>query len=82
MNEVPKDIVKLRLFPFFLWDRTITWLDSRLVGSFTTWLTLSQAFFTEYFPLGKTTKLRNEVNTFYQRNDETLYKTWERFKEL
>ncbi|PPD90687.1 hypothetical protein GOBAR_DD12374 [Gossypium barbadense] len=35
-----------------------------------------------YFPPSKNAKLRNEITTFQQLDDESLYEAWERFKEL
>jgi len=34
------------------------------------------------FPPTKNTKLRNEITSFHQLENESLYETWERFKEL
>ena len=36
----------------------------------------------KYFPLTKNAKLRNEITSFYQLKDESLYEAWERFKEF
>ena len=36
----------------------------------------------KYFPPSKNTKLRNEITAFQQMDDESLYKAWERYKEL
>lgn len=73
MNEISKDAVKLRLYSFSLLDKAISSLDFRPAGSFTTWQILLQAFLTQYFPLGKMVKLRNEINIYYQKDKETLY---------
>ena len=27
-------------------------------------------------------RIRNEINSFFQRDDETFYECWERFKDL
>ncbi|XP_044489283.1 uncharacterized protein LOC123213766 [Mangifera indica] len=82
MNGVSEDAIKLRLFPFSLKDRATSWLDSRAPGAFTTWQALFKAFLAKYFPSGKTAKLRNKIATFFQRDDESLYEAWERFKDL
>ena len=58
------------------------WLNSKAPNSFATWVALSQAFLSKYFPPGKTTKLKNDITSFVQRNDESLYEAWERYKEL
>ncbi|NAW23538.1 hypothetical protein FGF82_23740, partial [Salmonella sp. gx-f9] len=36
----------------------------------------------KYFPPNKNAKLRNEITTFQQMDDESLYEAWERYKEL
>ena len=36
----------------------------------------------KFFPSQKLAKLRNEINTFSQKDEESLYNAWERFKEL
>ncbi|KAH9671394.1 hypothetical protein KPL70_017357 [Citrus sinensis] len=36
----------------------------------------------KYFPPTKNAKLRNEITSFHQIEDESLYEAWERFKEL
>src|SRR5262249_12436324 len=39
-------------------------------------------FLTKYFPPYKTAKLRNDISTYTQTETETLYKAWERYKDL
>ena len=36
----------------------------------------------KYFPPTKNAKLRNEISSFHQLEDKSLYEAWERFKEL
>ena len=36
----------------------------------------------KYFLPTKNAKLRNEITSFHQHEDENLYEAWERFKEL
>jgi len=43
---------------------------------------LSKAFLSKYFPPGTTAKLRTEIMSFIQRDGESLYEAWERFKDL
>ena len=81
-NGVSEDAVRLRLFPFSLKDRAKEWLNSLPAGSITTWNDLAQKFLSKYFPPAKTAKLRNDITTFSQFGNESLYESWERFKEL
>ena len=82
LNEVSADAIRLRLFPFSLKDRAGDQLLNEEPNSITTWEARSKAFLSKYFPLGKTAKLRVEITSFTQRGDESLYETWERFKDL
>ena len=47
-----------------------------------TWNKVVTEFFTKFFPPKKLTKLRMEVQTFRQKDGETLYEAWERYKLL
>ncbi|CAM8893994.1 unnamed protein product [Rhodiola kirilowii] len=81
-NNVPKENIYLRLFPFSLMGKAKDWLWSHDANTFTTWDELAQAFLLQYFPPAKTQRLKNLINSFEQGEDETFYEAWERFKEL
>ncbi|KAI3510680.1 hypothetical protein L1887_17812 [Cichorium endivia] len=81
-NGVPEDAIRLRLFPFSLRDRARSWLQSFLPGQITSWEKLAQAFLIKFFPPGRTLQMRNEINQFQQRDQESLYDAWERYREL
>ncbi|CAM8997419.1 unnamed protein product [Rhodiola kirilowii] len=82
MNNVPKENIYLRLFPFSLTGKAKDWLWSHAGNTFTTWDELAQAFLLQYFPPVKTQRLKNLINSFTQGEDETFHEAWERFKEL
>ena len=82
MNGVSNDAIKLRLFPFSLQDRAKDWLETIPPDSITTWEILAQAFLNKYFPPAKSQRLRTEIGTFRQLEDEQLYEAWERYKDL
>jgi len=82
MNRVSNDAMRLRVFPFSLEDKEKLWLLNSNANSFTTWEALSKTFLCKYFQPGKTAKLQNDTTSFYQAKGESLYKAWERFKEL
>ncbi|CAM8993516.1 unnamed protein product [Rhodiola kirilowii] len=82
INDVLKESIYLRLFPFSLMGRAKDWLWSHDVNNFTKWDELAQAFLLQYFPPAKTQRLKNLINSFEQGQDETFYEAWERFKEL
>ncbi|XP_075500045.1 uncharacterized protein LOC142538615 [Primulina tabacum] len=81
-NGVSDDAVRLRLFPFSLRDKAKSWLNCLPVGSITTWEDMAKAFLIKYFPPSKTMKLRADITTFAQYEQESLYEAWERYKDL
>ncbi|CAM8943254.1 unnamed protein product [Rhodiola kirilowii] len=82
INNVPKEAIYLRLFPFSLMGKAKDWLWSHDANTFTTWDELAQAFLLQYFPPAKTQRLKNLINAFEQGEDESFYEAWGRFKEL
>ncbi|GJZ05499.1 zinc finger, CCHC-type containing protein [Tanacetum coccineum] len=52
------------------------------VGSITTWEDLTTRFLAQFFPLGRTVKLRNHILMFQQHHGESLSEAWTRFKDL
>ncbi|GJS80688.1 reverse transcriptase domain-containing protein [Tanacetum coccineum] len=58
------------------------WLDKEPPRSILTWDDLVLKFINQFFPPSKTTYLRNEITTFYQKPNETFNEAWERFKGL
>ena len=82
MNGVQPEAIRLILFPFSLMDRAKRWFTSLPPNSISTWQELYTAFFNKYFPPAKVLKIRNEINSFYQREDESFYECWDRFKDL
>jgi len=73
INGASADAIHLRLFPFSLRDKAKAWLHSLSPGSISTWEELTKAFLTKFFPPSKTASLRNQITSFTQREDETLY---------
>jgi len=43
---------------------------------------MRQAFLARFFPPSKTTKLRDQITRFNQKDGESLYDAWERFKGM
>ncbi|GJR37803.1 MAK10-like protein [Tanacetum coccineum] len=52
------------------------------LGSITTWEDLTTRFLAQFFPPGRTTKLRNDILMFQQHQGESLSEAWTRFKDL
>ncbi|XP_056692695.1 uncharacterized protein [Spinacia oleracea] len=80
INNVSDDAIRLRLFPFSLRDKAKEWLRDEGAGSFDTWDKLVKAFLVKFLGQEKTAKVRNELTTFRQTDDESLYESWRRFK--
>ncbi|GKD75729.1 zinc finger, CCHC-type containing protein [Tanacetum coccineum] len=53
-----------------------------LDGSITTWEDLTTRFLDQFFPSGRTAKLRNDILMFQQHHGESLSEAWTRFKDL
>ncbi|GJT25704.1 zinc finger, CCHC-type containing protein [Tanacetum coccineum] len=51
-------------------------------GSITTWEDLTTRFLAQFFPPGRTAKLRNDILMFQQHHGESLSEAWTRFKDL
>ncbi|GKB25571.1 reverse transcriptase domain-containing protein [Tanacetum coccineum] len=72
----------LRAFPVSLIGAASRWLRNQPSGSITTWEVLKTKFLNKYFPPASTAKKIEEINNFQQEPDESLFRAWERFKEL
>nr|GEV71374.1 DNA-directed DNA polymerase [Tanacetum cinerariifolium] len=80
--EVPNTTIKLLLFSFPLEGEARIWLDKEPPRSILTWEDLVSKFINQFFPLSKTTYLRNEITNFLQKSNETFNEAWGRFKDL
>ncbi|GJY96059.1 zinc finger, CCHC-type containing protein [Tanacetum coccineum] len=56
-----RERTRLRLFQFLLGDPASNWLECLPAGSITTWEDLTTHFLTQFFPPGRTAKLRNDI---------------------
>ncbi|GJX43144.1 reverse transcriptase domain-containing protein [Tanacetum coccineum] len=79
--DVPSTSIKLMLFPFSLEGSARIWLEKEPPRSILTWDDLVSKFINQFFPLSKTTNLRNEITRFQQRFDESFYEAWDRFND-
>ncbi|GKB28224.1 zinc finger, CCHC-type containing protein [Tanacetum coccineum] len=77
-----KERTRLRLFQFSLRDQASNWLERLPAGSITTWEDLTTRFLAQFFPPGRTAKLRNDILMFQQHHGESLSKAWSCFKDL
>ncbi|GKA11538.1 retrotransposon protein [Tanacetum coccineum] len=80
--KVTQDQIMLRAFPVSLTGATSRWLRNQPSCSITTWEVLKNKFLNKYCPPTHTAKKMEEINNFQQEPDESLFRAWERFKEL
>ena len=78
----PKEITKLKLFPFNLKDRAKACLLSLKPGSMFTWSALHDAFLKKFFPSRLTTDFMRQIKAFSQKENKKFVQAWERFKDL
>ena len=82
LNVNNRETMRLRLFQFSLHDHASNWLERLPAGSITTWNDLANRFLAQFFPPGRTAKLRNDILMFQQHQGESLSEAWNRFKDL
>nr|GEW24034.1 putative reverse transcriptase domain-containing protein [Tanacetum cinerariifolium] len=80
--NVSNTSIKLMLFPFSLKGAAQIWLEKEPPRSIFTWDDLVLKFINQFFPLSKTTNLRNEITNFQQRFDESFSEARDRSKDL
>ncbi|GJV31361.1 MAK10-like protein, partial [Tanacetum coccineum] len=73
---------RLHLFQFSLRYQASNWLERLLAGSITIWEDVTTRFLAQFFPPGRTVKLRNDILMFQQNQGESLFEAWTRFKDL
>ena len=78
---VSQDAIKCMLFTFSLRDGAKDWYYSLPSRSYT-WAEISQAFLDRYFPIHKQIAIRDQIFSFSQRNGESFYDAWDRYKGL
>ncbi|GKA72151.1 zinc finger, CCHC-type containing protein [Tanacetum coccineum] len=66
----------LRLFQFSLRDQASNWRERLPAGSITTWEDLTTCFLAQFFLLGRTAKLHNNILMFQQHHGDSLSEAW------
>ncbi|KAL4348457.1 hypothetical protein GQ457_17G005650 [Hibiscus cannabinus] len=79
---VHEDVLRLKLFPYSLRDKARAWFNSIPSGSVKSWDDLCRSFIIRYSSTVLTNKLRNDITSFHQTDDESMYEAWDRYKEL
>jgi len=72
-QEVPKNHVKLKAFPFSLDGGAKDWLYYLQPGSITSWDDMKKLFLEKFFLASKTTSIRKEICGIRQHPNESLY---------
>ena len=70
------------MFSFSLKDNAKTWLNSLRPRSIGTWQEMKIEFLKKFFPIHRTNALKRQIMIFSQKDNETFYQRWERFKDL
>ncbi|KAL4363536.1 hypothetical protein GQ457_04G016820 [Hibiscus cannabinus] len=79
---VHEDVLKLKLFPYSLHDQARAWWIGLPVGSIESWSNLCKRFLLQHNPPKMHTQLRNDIASFRQADDESMFECWDRYKEL
>ncbi|GJW97642.1 zinc finger, CCHC-type containing protein [Tanacetum coccineum] len=74
LDVANRERTRLRLFQFSLRDQASNWLERLPAGSISTWEDLTTRFLAQFFPPGRTAKLRNDILMFQQHQGESLSK--------
>ncbi|GJW11696.1 MAK10-like protein [Tanacetum coccineum] len=77
-----RERTRMRLFQFSLRDQASNRLERLPARSITTWEDLTTRFLAQFFPPGRTAKLRNDILMFQQHHGESLSEAYTRFKDL
>nr|GEU65819.1 hypothetical protein [Tanacetum cinerariifolium] len=80
--KITQDQIMLRAIHVSLTGAASRWLRNQPSGSITTWEVLKTKFLNKYFLPARTAKKMEEINNFQQEPDESLFRAWERFKDL
>ncbi|GJV15117.1 zinc finger, CCHC-type containing protein [Tanacetum coccineum] len=70
-----RERMRLHLFQFSLSDKASNWLECLPAGSISTWKDLTTCFLAQFFPPGRTAKLRNDILMFQQHQGKSLSET-------
>lgn len=80
-HQLIKDLIRLRLINMALKENPKKWLYSLPINSISVLEGFVVIFLKKYFPNHKTTRLTNEINQFYHKENESS-KIFGRFKNL
>ncbi|GJU47856.1 zinc finger, CCHC-type containing protein [Tanacetum coccineum] len=76
LDDENRERTRMRLFQFSLCNQASNWLEHLPAGSITTWEDLTTSFLAQFFPPGRTVKLRNNILMFQKHHEESLSEAW------
>ncbi|KAK8676474.1 hypothetical protein V6N13_142048 [Hibiscus sabdariffa] len=77
IQGVSNDVLKLKLFPYSLRDKAKDWLNNLPPGSFQSLTELCRSFIAKFSYNNLTDRLRSEITSFRQEDDEAMHEAWE-----
>ncbi|GJT54777.1 DNA-directed DNA polymerase [Tanacetum coccineum] len=81
-DRATRDTYRFRSFHFSLKGKATEWLNRIPPTQVTTWDQLVSRFLDHFFPIGRTSALRDLILRFKQGDDETIKSAWIRFQDL
>jgi hypothetical protein len=81
-KDVDGDIIKLKLFPFYLRGSSKDLLLSLPRNSIDSWVKCKDAYIGKYYPPAKNIALRSDIMKFRQFDNEHVAQAWERMKSM
>ncbi|GJS33431.1 MAK10-like protein [Tanacetum coccineum] len=76
LDVANRERTRMGLFQFFLRDQASNWLERFTGGSISIWEDITTRFLAQFFPPGRTAKLRNDILMFQQHQGESLSEAW------
>ncbi|KAM2968104.1 hypothetical protein FF1_028285 [Malus domestica] len=80
--NVDGNILKMKAFPFSLFEKAKDWLFELALGTVTSWESMKRAFLEKLFPTLRVILLRKKISEIQQSQDESFPTYYERFKAL
>ena len=75
------DLLRLKLFPLTLKDKSKIWLNSLRPRTIQNWTEMQAEFLKKFFSTYRTNSLKREISTFSTNENENFYECWERYIE-
>ena len=80
-NATILDLMRLKLFPFTLKDKSKIWLNSLRPGTIRNWTEMQAEFLKKFFSTHITNTLKRKISTFSANENEIFYQCWEIYIE-